>query len=132
MPQLSSIILVFESITNEYAPLHVTPFGATESEDAVLRKNVQAQRINALLIDDDEVLLLLVASDGLITYQVLELNDLLALCISEPSLRLHQLFSLLGRGVEEPRVDFTTRMLSAPSFRPTAKNVPLTSSHIPD
>ena len=96
MPQLSSRILVFESITNEYAPLHVTPFGATESEDAVLRKNVQAQRINALLIDDDEVLLLLVASDGLITYQVLELNDLPAFCVREAPLRLHEFLALLG------------------------------------
>lgn len=86
-------------------PLHVTPLRTTQSKDAVLREHVQAHRINTLLVDDHKVLPLLLAVDGLIADEVLELDDLADFVVDSSTLRLDELLPLLGRGVEETRVD---------------------------
>ena len=70
-------------------------------KDTVFGENIKGKRINALLVDNDKVLLLLVAAYGLVTDKVLELDDLPALGVRESAFRLDEFFPLLGRGIEE-------------------------------
>ena len=77
------------------APFHVTSLGATQGKDAILGEDIQAERVDAFLVDDNEVFLLLVAADSLVTDKVFELHDLFALRVSEPTLGLDELLPLL-------------------------------------
>ena len=65
------------------APLHVPPLRATERDNAVLGEDIETERVNTLLIDDNEVLWLLVRVNGLVAYKPLELDDLPTLLICE-------------------------------------------------
>lgn len=94
-------------------PLHVTPLRPTECQDAILGEDVQRKGIDTLLVDDDEVLGLLTRPYSLVADEVLQLDDLLALRVSEASLRLDELLALLGRRVEETRVDLARPMSTA-------------------
>ena len=94
------------------APLHVPPLRAAEREDAVLCEDVEAEWIDALLVDDDEVFLGLLGVYRLIAHEVLELDDLLAFCVCEAPFRLHEFLALLGRGVEEPGVHLTVTAIN--------------------
>ena len=67
--------------------LHVSPLRTTEDHDPVLRMDVQAQGIDALPVDHDEVLFL-GAVDSLITYKVFQLHHLLAFGVGKLSFRL--------------------------------------------
>jgi hypothetical protein len=88
-------------------PFHVPPLRPAEGKDAGLGKYVKAQRIDALLVDDNETFLLrLRVIDSLVTDEVLELNDLLDLHVDELALGFDELFALLGRGVEKSRINF--------------------------
>ena len=98
-------VLAKRQSVGDRAPLHVPPLRAAEGEDAVLREDVQTERVDALLVDDDKVLLLLVRAHRLVAYKVLELDNLPALRVGEAPFRLHELLALLGGRVEEPRVD---------------------------
>lgn len=75
-------------------PFHVPPLRSSEGKDAVLGKDVETERVNTLLVDDNKVLLLLLAVDCLVTDHVLELHDFGDFGIYELALRFHQLFSL--------------------------------------
>ena len=66
-------------------PLHVTPLRATEGKDAVLGEDIETEGINAFLVDNNKVLFLLVRVDGLVANEVLELDDLPALGVGEPT-----------------------------------------------
>ena len=87
--------------TDELQALHVATLCAAQSKDAVLGENIQGQGVDALLVDNDEVLLA-VGSTNLL----LQVDNLLELGVNEPSLTLDKLVALLGGRVEEARVDF--------------------------
>lgn len=87
-------------------PLHVAPLRAPQRQDAVLGEHVERQRVDALLVDDDKVLLGILAADLL-----LQLDDLLELGIYESPLALNQLLALLRTRVEEARVDLRLLIL---------------------
>ena len=89
------------------APFHVPPLRPPQGEDPVLREDVEAEWVDALLVDDDEGLRFLLGVDGLVADEVLELDNLPALRVGEAPFGLYQLLALLGGGVEEPGVDFT-------------------------
>ena len=82
-------------------PLHIPPLGATQSKDAVLCENIKTQWVNALLVDYDEILLLLRRVHGLVTDEVLELDDLFAFRVGEAPFRFYELLALLCGRVEE-------------------------------
>ena len=64
------------------------------------------------MVDNDETFWLFVGSNSLITDGILELDNLLQSVIDESSFRFDQLLSLLGRRVEESRVDLAGYQLS--------------------
>lgn len=80
--------------------LHVPPLSSPEGENAILDKNIQAQGVNTLLVNNNEALVGVGTADLL-----LELHDLLQLSIDELAFTLHQLIPLFGRRVVEARVD---------------------------
>lgn len=89
-----------DAAADELQALHVAALGAAQGEDAVLGQDVEGERVDALLVDDDEGLLGVAAAD-----LVLELDDALQLGVDEAALALDQLLALLGARVEEARVD---------------------------
>ena len=93
-------------------PLHVSPLGATKREDPSFCEDVKGERVDTLLVDDDESFRLLLSINSLVTDKTLELDDLLDFLISETALRLDELFALFGRRVEEARVDLTAAPLN--------------------
>ena len=95
------------------SPLHVTPLGSPEGEDTVLRENVQTERVDTLLVDDDEILFLLLGVNGLVAHEVFQLDNLLALRIRESALGLDELFPLFRGRVEEARVDLARQRQSS-------------------
>lgn len=86
-------------------PLHVAAFCPSERKDSVLSQDIETQGINALLVDDDKVLLFLVRIHSLVANEVLELDDLAALGVREAAFRLDELLALFCRRVEEAGVD---------------------------
>jgi hypothetical protein len=85
-------------------PLHIPSFRPSKGQNTVLGENIQTKRVDAFLIDDYEVFLLLLSINGLITNKVLEFDDLLDLCIRKSTLGLDEFFALFSRRIEEPRV----------------------------
>ena len=69
-------------------PFHVTSLCPAQSKDAILRKDVHAQGVDTLLVEDDKVLLLLRRVDGLVAHKVLEFHNFSAFCVRELSFRL--------------------------------------------
>lgn len=97
----------------ELEALHVTALGPAKGKDAVLDENVERHRVDALLVDHDKRPRLLLRVDVLVANEVLELDNLLELGVNKTALRLDQLFPLLGRRVEERRVDLAIRSTTA-------------------
>ncbi len=94
--------LINDTNTREgYLPLHVTAFSAPKREDPALSEHIETQRIDAFLVDDDEVFALFLAVDGLVADQLLEFDDLFYFGIGEPAFGLDELFALLGGGIEK-------------------------------
>ncbi len=79
--------------------LTVSSLGTSDANDVVAGKDLEGRRVNTLLVDNDKVLV------GAITELLLELNDLQNAVISELTLRLNQLLSLIGIAPEESGVD---------------------------
>jgi hypothetical protein len=86
-------------------PLHIPSLRSSKRKDAILDQDVQTHRVDTLLVDQDETLWLFARPDRLVTHGILELYDFLELGVDKSSLRLDELFTLLGRVVEEARVD---------------------------
>jgi len=78
-----------------FVPFHVTTLGSTESENPVLRKDIQTHGVDTLLIDDDKVLELFLGIDSLVANEVLQSNDFGKFGIDEFSLRLDKFLPLL-------------------------------------
>jgi len=93
--------------------LHVAALSPAKRKDAVLDEDVERHRVNTLLVDDDKRPRLLLRVDVLVADEVLELDNLLQLGVDKAALRLDQLLALLGRRVEERRVDLTERAARA-------------------
>ena len=89
---------------NSFSPFHVPSFCSSESENPILRKDVQAEGIDTLLVKDNKIFLLVFAVHSLITNKVLELYYLLNLLIDELPFCLDQFFALFGGRVEETRI----------------------------
>jgi len=85
---------------NIKSPLHVPPLCPPQRNDIVLLQDIQAQRVDALLIDDNKALF--AVSDDLL----LELDDLGDLGVDVLAFGSDELFALFGAAVEEARVDF--------------------------
>lgn len=86
--------------------LHVAALGATQSKNVVLGKNVQRQRVNALLVDHNKPILGKFAS----AHRVFEIDNLAQLVVNVLTLALHELLTLLRRRVEEATVDLTVEI----------------------
>lgn len=93
---------------DELQALHVAALGTAQSQDTVLSQHIQRKGIDALLVDNDKVLLAIIATNLLF-----EFNNLLELGINEATLTLDELISLVGARVEEARVDFSLLVLQA-------------------
>ena len=93
---------------HQLQPLHVPALGAPQRQDAVLHQHVQAQRVDALLVDDDKALFRVAAA-----HLLLELDDLAQFGVDELSLALDQLLALVRARVEEARVDLGLLVLEA-------------------
>lgn len=103
-------------------PLSISSLGPTEGKDVVFGKDVKGQRVNALLINNDESLVSAVAD------LFLKVNNLGQLGIHKLALRLDELLPLLGRVVVERRVDFTGVCVSVSitnSTKQRTKDTPL-------
>jgi hypothetical protein len=96
------------SSAHQLQSLHVPPLGSPQCQNAVLCENIQTQRVDALLVDEHEILLRIAPADVL-----LQFHNFLQLCIDEPSLALDKLVSLLSAGVEKARVDLRLLVLQA-------------------
>lgn len=96
------------------APLHVPPLRTPERHNPLLRKHVQREGIDTLLVDDDKVLDLAhgvaLGVELLIADETLEFDDLAHFGVGEAALGLDELLALFGRGVEEARVDLAARV----------------------
>lgn len=57
------------------------------------------------MIDYDEILRLLVTTNGLVADEIFELHDLFDFDIHKTSLRLDEFLALLCRRVKEPRIN---------------------------
>ena len=91
-------------------PIHTnkTKKSVPEGEDALSGEGVQAEGVDALLVEDDEALALVVAA-----HLALELDDLLDAVVDELPLGLDELLPVLGRLVEEARVNLRLLVLHA-------------------
>ena len=67
----------------EYSPFHVASFCPPEGKDAIFGEEIQTERVDTFLVDDDEILGLFFRVDGLITNEVLEFHNLLDFRVSE-------------------------------------------------
>ena len=92
----------------ELETLHIPPLRPPQSHDAVLREDIERKRVDALLVDDNEVLLRVAPA-----HLLLQVNDPLELLIHEATLALHELIALLSARVEEARVDLGLLVLQA-------------------
>jgi hypothetical protein len=90
-------------------PFHVSSFCPPESKNAVLGQDIQTEGVDAFLVQNNKVFLLLFAIHGLVANKVLELYNLLDLLVDELPFSFDQLFTLLGRRIEEARVDLTAK-----------------------
>jgi hypothetical protein len=79
--------------------LTVSSLCAADTHDAVAGEDLEGGGVNTLLVDDNEVLV------GAVTEALLELDDLHDSVVSELSLGLDELLSLIGVGPEEAGVD---------------------------
>lgn len=79
--------------------LSISLLGSSDTNNLVTGEDFKRWWINTFLVDDNEVLV------GAITEFPLELDNLLDFVISEGSLGLDKLLSLLGVGPEEAGVD---------------------------
>ena len=79
--------------------LTVSALGTTDANDVVAGEDLEGGRVDTLLVDDNEVFV------GAIAQALLQLNNLHDTVISELTLRLNQLLSLVGVGPEESGVD---------------------------
>lgn len=86
---------------DELQALHVATLRAAQGKNAVLGKDIQGQRVDTLLVDNDKVLLAIGSTNLL-----LQVNNLLKLGVDESSLALNKLVTLLSARVEEARIDF--------------------------
>mmetsp|Transcript_37169 Transcript_37169/g.98392 ORF Transcript_37169/g.98392 Transcript_37169/m.98392 type:complete len:412 (+) Transcript_37169:432-1667(+) len=94
-------------------PLHVTPLGTAQREDALLCEHVERERVNALLVDNDERL---VGGASLL----LEVEDHLRAVVDPLALGCHHLLALLRRVVVEARVDLGLLVLEVVVHREDA------------
>lgn len=81
--------------------LHVATLGAPQGDDALLGEHVQRERVDALLVDDHESLVLVPGHGQDLLLQV---DDLVHALVRELSFSLHQLLALFGGFVEETGV----------------------------
>jgi len=79
--------------------LTVSSLCAADTHDVVAGEDLEGGRVNTLLVDDNEVFV------GAVTQALLELDDLHDSIVSELSLGLDELLSLIGVGPEEAGVD---------------------------
>ena len=79
--------------------LTVSALGTSDSNDVVASEDLEGRRVNTLLVDNDEVFV------GTITQSLLELDNLHDTVVSELSLGLDELLSLVGVAPEESGVD---------------------------
>jgi len=86
-------------------PLHVASLGTPQGKNSIFRENIKTERVYSFLIDYDEIFRLLVTTNGLVTDEIFELNDLFDFHIHETSLRLDELLALLCRRVKEARIN---------------------------
>ena len=84
---------------------HISSLSSSKSNNAFLCERVQTERIDTLLVNNNEVLV------SAFTDFLLEVDNLLAAFISESSLARRKLFSLFSIGVEEAAVDFSLFVL---------------------
>lgn len=97
-----------DAAADQLQSLHVSSLGTTKSENAVLGQNIQRQRIDALLVDNDKVLLAISSTEFL-----LQFDNLLQLGVDESALTLHELIALVSAGVKEAGIDFGLLVLQA-------------------
>ncbi|EPE05131.1 hypothetical protein F503_03736 [Ophiostoma piceae UAMH 11346] len=97
-----------DTAAHQLQALHVAALRAAQGQDAVLGEHVEGQGVDALLVDNDKALGGVGAADLL-----LEVDDLLELRVDEAALGLDELVALVGRGVEEARVDLGLLVLEA-------------------
>lgn len=83
-----------------HSPFHVSSLGATQSHDTLLGQHVQTERVDALLIDDDKVLLLAhdvaIFVELRVAHELLEFDNFANLGIGEAPFGLDELLPLLG------------------------------------
>lgn len=89
----------------QWDTLTISLFASTDTNDLITSKDLKRWWINTLLVDDDEAFV------GAFAELSLQLDDLLDLVVGELSLRGNELFSLLGIGPEESRVDLSLLIL---------------------
>jgi hypothetical protein len=92
---------VAETSDRKRAPFHVTALRTTQGENAILCKDVERQRVNSLLVKDNEALPPLFGVDSLIADQVLELHNFLHPLVCKFSFRLDKFLTLFCRRIEE-------------------------------
>lgn len=97
------------------APLHVPPLCSPQRHNPGLGEHVQTERIDSLLIDEDECLPLLlrhrvtVLVQLRVAHELLQFDHLADFGVGKLALRFDQLLSLLGGGIEESRIDLAMR-----------------------
>lgn len=87
--------------TAKLQAFHIASLCPPQCNDVVLLKNVQAQRVDAFLVDDDEAFLAVPDNS------LFKLDNFGHFRIDVLAFGCDQFFSFLGAGVEETRVDFT-------------------------
>lgn len=73
-------------------PLHISPLDSSQRVDTVLLEDVQTERVNTLLVHDDEALIGIFA----LAHQFLQFNNLGNTVVNMLALRLDQFLSLFS------------------------------------
>jgi hypothetical protein len=87
------------STAGEGNALSIALLGAADSDDAGAGEDLKGGGVNALLVDNDEVLV------GTVADLLLEFNNLVHSVVGESALRGNKLLTLVSVGPEEARVD---------------------------
>ncbi len=99
------------------SPFHIPPLGPPQRQYTMLGQNIQAHRINPLLIDQNEILgrsfSFSFRIESLITDEVLEVDDLFETSVDVTTFGFDEFLTLFGGGVEEARIDFAIRTISS-------------------
>ena len=91
--------------TSEWDSFSVSALCSSNADDVVSGEDLEGWWVDTLLVDHDEVFV------GAVAELLLKFDDLQHSVVSELALRLDQLFSLLGVGPEESRVDLSLFVL---------------------